>query len=159
MLRAADPRRTGFVRTAGALHNEQTEATLAIRNSKPGSPNVAAVGDFSLPRCRTANVASFAKFSIARRVSFTIVAHPITRPGTPSRPEDNVKSDHDERCMQCGTGKDGCIGREGINGRIEQFQSIRIGGMTFWGRSNPVHYAKRQGEWCAAQLQNFVLLR
>src|SRR5689334_14393363 len=90
-LRAGDPQRTGFVRTARAVHSEQTEATLAIRNSKPGTPNVAAVGDFSLPRCRTVKVASFAKFSTARRVSFTIVAHPITRPGTPSRPEDNAK--------------------------------------------------------------------
>ena len=56
-----------------------------------GTPNVAVVGDFSSPPCRLAKVASFARFSTARRVSFTIVAHPITRPATPTRPDDSAK--------------------------------------------------------------------
>src|SRR6201987_1655809 len=69
----------GFVRTTRAVHNKHTEAARECSQFEAGTPNVAISGDFSSPPCRPAEVASFARLSTARRVSFTIVAHPITK--------------------------------------------------------------------------------
>jgi len=74
-----------------AVHNKHTEAARECSQFEAGTPNVAIAGDFSSPPCRPAEVASFARLSTARRVSFTIVAHPITKPATPTVPDDNPK--------------------------------------------------------------------
>ena len=80
-----------FVRTTRAVHNKHTEAARECSQFEAGTPNVAMSVDCSSPPCRPAEIASFARLSTARRVSFTIVAHPITKPATPTVPDDNPK--------------------------------------------------------------------
>jgi hypothetical protein len=56
-----------------------------------GIPNVAQLGSVFSSTCRLAKVASSARLSIARRVALTIVTQPITRPATPTMPDENAK--------------------------------------------------------------------